>query len=801
MTNSRFVPALLLGGSLVAGIPVTALAQGQPGGPLAAAPRTMSDDIVVTARRREERLQDVPVAVTALNAEAIERQGVVSVLDVRRISPSTNVAQSAGGGRQIPLFTIRGQRQGDTLASVDPSVGIYIGDQLFKRTYGVDQISFDLSSVEVLKGAQGTLFGLNVTGGNIIFRPALPTDEFGASVLVGVGNYDDRKIEGYVNLPLAEGVALRIAGRYERRDGYIKVSARDGSDLLKPTFTDDGRLIYTPSGKFEDAQDLDGGAFRVTLKLNPTAELESIFTGNYMRSSTNGSGFRMTQIVDPSVLTSMQSPAELQAALADTNSLPFHHARSNVRGFAKTRPAWNIANTTSYALSDAVTLKNIIGYREYDTVNYENIDGSDLRYMEYGTQQKGKEFSEEFQILGEADELDWIVGGYFMREKVDAFSYTGSLLSPTFDTFRTPFQGNEHVRNTSKSVFGSATQQLDNIAQGLSLTLGGRYTRDKREASFGVVHMVGTPGEHCAFDASVTAAPGNPYNFNPATCLVDLDTKFSKFTYTATLDWKVTPDLLVYFSHRKGYRSGGFSTRAVSAGGLTPFQPDTVNDFELGAKYSTRFGDSGSWTLNAAVYRSNYDDIQRLVPVRNPDNTVSTNVANAAKARIQGFEVETNLRPNQFLELSGFVSHVHPQYKSFMVFDQNLGREVDVSDVADFSGTPRWQYGMSGRVSVPLGEGMGEGAVQLTYYHQTRFNIQDRPYRSIYGVTPGYGLLNGRIEWNEVAGSRINAAFFVNNLLDNDHSIADYSLERETGFASRIAGPPRMYGLEVRFTY
>ncbi|PJG46123.1 hypothetical protein CAF53_18090 [Sphingobium sp. LB126] len=794
---SRTFHGMLLGCSVLAGVPAAAMAQ-QPG---AADARPANDDIVVTARRREERLQDVPVAVTALGAAAIERQGVVSVQDIRRIAPSTNVSQSAGGGRQIPLFTIRGQRQGDTLASVDPSVGIYIGDQLFKRTFGVDQVAFDLASVEVLKGAQGTLFGLNVTGGNIIFRPALPTDDFGASVMVGIGNFDDRKIEGYVNIPLGEGAALRVAGRYEKRDGYIRVTRRDGADMPRPEFKD-GQQTYSPGGRREDAQDLDGGAFRISLKLNPTDNLESVFSGNYMRSGTNGSGFRMTEFVSPSTLTALQTLPVVQAAYDDSQALGFYEARSNVRSYAKTSPAWNITNTTSYHISDAVTLKNIIGYRRYKTKNFENIDGSDLRYMEYGTNQNGREFSEEFQIVGTTDELDWIVGAYYMQEKVRAFSNSISLLAPSFDAFQTPYNVFENVKNRTKSVFGSATQKLDNITGGLSLTLGGRYTWDTRQAEYGTIYLIGQPGQYCGFGADVAAAPGNPYDFDPATCLVNRKKTFSKFTYTATLDWKVSQDLLVYFSNRKGYRAGGWGTRAQSAAQLVPFNPDTVVDFELGAKYNHRFGNGGSVTVNAALYRSNYSDIQRLVPYQDPvTKLVFTNVVNAANARIQGFELETTLRPNRFIELSGFLSHTDPKYKRFDIFDSATGTTQNVAAVADFSGVSRWQYGLTGRLSSELGSIAEEGAVQLTWYHQSKFNIQDRPYRSLYGVTPGYGLLNGRVELNKISGQNINAAFFVNNLLDRKYEVANYSLEREIGFSSRLVGAPRMYGLEVRFTY
>lgn len=812
--TERLLKVVLLGCTALVAQP--AFAQAEAAAPQVATEATetgeVAGDIIVTARRRDERLQDVPQAITALTSEALTRKAVVGLSDITRVAPSVNITQSAGGGRQIPLFTIRGQRQGDTLSSVDPSVGIYVGDVLFKRTYGLNQLLFDLGTVEVQKGAQGTLFGLNTTGGNIVFRPNLPTDKFEGSLKVGLGNFNDRVVDGFINIPLADWASLRIAGRYEKRDGYIRTISRTGSmDYVTfrgfPADPNAPGFIVRSAPGVQDVQDLDGGAVRATLKLNPTDQLQSVFTGSYVRSSTGGSGFRLTDTFANAPLGFAFTPQELAQFQADSRALPFDQAYSNVATFAKTKPAWDVANTTTYELNDTITLKNVVGYREYKTENFENIDGIDQGLLDYGTQQNGKEFSEEFQILGKGDGISWILGAYYEREHSTNFSYTYSIANDRFGT--TPYAPAEDVTNTTKAVFGQATQKLDNIAQGLSLTAGGRYTWDTRKAAFGTVYYVGGV-RSCGFDGSVTNAAGNPYNFDPATCFVNLKANYNKFTYAITLDWKLSRGLMVYAAHRKGYRAGGFGTRAVDAQGLTPFRPDEVNDFEIGAKFSHTFDNGMFLSTNVAAYKSNYSDIQRLTP-RSIPGGVSTDVVNAAAATIKGFEVETTFRPVRAVELSAFVSHTDPQYENFFVLSPVAGfpqcvpttetpPRCDVASVADFSGVPRWQYGITGRVTQDLGS-IGEGVFSLNWYHQSSFIMQDRPVHQDTGVTPGYGLLNGRIELNNIQGTGLSAAFFMNNITNEKYLVGNYSLARELGLASSLAGAPRMYGAELKFQF
>lgn len=331
---------LLLSAGLFAA-PVAAQEGAAP--PAATSLRSFQDDIVVTARRREERLQDVPVAITAVTGAALERQAVVNVIDLRRVSPSLNISESPGSGRNMLNITIRGQRQGDNLPSVDPSVGIYVGDVLFKRNYGLDQILFDMGSVEVLKGPQGTLFGLNVTGGNVIFRPNLPTDELAGSVKAGVGNLDARNIEGFFNLPLGEGVALRIAGQYRKRDGYI----------------------HNINDRSEDYADQDGGGLRASLKLNPTERLESVFVADYAKQSVGGTGFKLSHVEPGSVADMVYNQQNcfgtpcpifplnfLNDQLALNRSIDFHEA--------------SLGQVNGNPFESRATLNYALEYREHD---------------------------------------------------------------------------------------------------------------------------------------------------------------------------------------------------------------------------------------------------------------------------------------------------------------------------------------------------------------------------------------------------------------------------------------------------
>lgn len=459
-----------------------------------------------------------------------------------------------------------------------------------------------------------------------------------------------------------------------------------------------------------------------------------------------------------------------------------------------------------------MTIKNIIGYRKFKAGQYDDVDGSAAPLLQYGSFQRGDQFSNEFQILGNTDELNWIVGLYYLRDKVDSFSSSLNILSPVADATQNPYETYDNSINTSKSAFASATQDLNNIVDGLSLTLGGRYTIDKRRARFGTLYAIGKPtiptipgsGEHCGFDPGFTGDTGilDPqYKYDPSTCLVDLTKKFKKFTYTASLDWKITSDKMVYFVHRKGYRAGGFGTRAIIAAQLTPIQPEIVYDFEIGTKLDWRFDNGMFLRTNFAIYHQDYRNIQRLTSFQQ-GFTTGTNFVNAQKASIRGIETEVMFVPTPWIELSGYASYTKAKFKKFLYdIDLDGTLDSDITDVAAFGGVPKWQVGGTARITLPVPESVGEAAVQLNYYYQSKFFLQDNTYTAPNGETPGYGLFNLRAELNNISGSSLSLAGFVNNLFDKDYVSARYVLTESVGIMSDIPGLPRMYGIEVRYTF
>lgn len=822
--------AVLLCGSMCWGAPAIAQGSGQATATLMSV-ASDSRDVIVTARRRSESMQNVPVAVTAISGADLERQGIVNVQDLRRVAPSLNISESPGSGRNMLQFTLRGQRLGDNLPSVDPSVGAYVGDQLFKRTYGLDGLIFDMQSVEVLKGPQGTLFGLNVTGGNLIFRPNLPTDEFAASVKGSVGNFDYRAVEGFINVPIADGAALRVSGQYRKRDGYVKNVAKD----LFPALT-----AGEPD---EEYMNEDGGAVRVTLKLDPTDTIQSVFTGSYAKKSGGGTGYKL-RTVRPSGQTlpgvplqvyPANSPADLvynqqncfgtpcaiyplnflNDQLAAINALGFHEiangsyipafAASGLTGPRKDHSdldyAWNIANTTTVELSDVITLKNIIGFRRYSVHGFEDVDGSLAPLLEYGFNAKGKEISEEFQILGSLPGLDWIMGAYYFRENVKSRSPGVNILSPVADApgVQNPFRPQDNDINTSKSLFGSATA---NVTDALSITLGARYTWDTRKASFGTLYSVGTGAERCGFNPVTDPAILDPrFNFDPVNCLVNVTKKFDQLSYAASIDWKIAPDKLLYVAHRQGYRSGAWSTRAILSAGVDTTEPEEVKDYEVGAKFDWNLGGGAFLRTNIAAFYQDYKNIQRLTPFIQ-GFTTGTNFVNAQKAVIKGGELEVTFQPVSWLDIGSFAALTDAKFKEFLFdtdFDGTL--DTDITDFASFGGVSKWQVGANVGVGLPVPETIGIARLQVNYYYQSAFWLQDNGYSEPGGKTPGYGLFNARLDLGEVAGTNLDAALFVNNLFDKNYVSARYVGNGSIGIMADVLGPPRMWGMELRYRF
>lgn len=728
----------------------------------------------MTARRREESLQDVPIAISAVSGADLAAANVVQVQDVQQKVPGLTIQASSFGSNVLQL-SIRGQRQFDPYITKDPAVAVYFADVVQNRPQGLNAALYDIASVQVLKGPQGTLFGRNTTGGAMIITPEAPSPDFEGYVVGSYGNYDARRLEGAVNLPLSDWAQLRVAGVLQRRDGFTK-SVTTGQRL----------------------DDEHKDSWRVSLRLVPgDGRFENRTVVSGFSADENGIGYKLYGRL-PGV--GFADRPDVVAELERNRALPFHSTTADL--FMKTEiDTLSVSNITEYEFSGAALLRNIAGYRYVDSHIPFDLDGSALvqNYLN-GPQQvapsredmRVRQYSDELQLLGTVldGRLDYIFGGFYFLEKGRDRQTSGGLLgiqsAGVYQGARVTFA--DPIRNESYSVFAQGTFR---ITESLSVTVGGRQNWDDRELT--LRSIVGEPSGACRLTGFSAEEQAN--------CSATRKTSFDSFTYTLSADYEIVPDVLVYIAHRKGYRTGGFNISATSPEALAPFRPEIVKDYEVGLKTSFDMG-GGYGTFNVAAYDQDYKDIQRNQGFFNESGTYVQTIVNAASAKIRGFEVEIDLHPDPLVDFGMNVSHIDAKYASWV--DARTGTDLSQSQ---FAGTP--EFTMSGYIglNIPAGS-MGELGIRGDVFHQSKTNISDNNYFAAQdrvsptSILAAYTLVNGRVELRDIAETNITLSAWAKNLLDNQYYVGGTELANTGfGFTADFMGPPRTYGLEVRYSF
>ena len=760
-------------------------------------------EVVVTARRREENVQDVPLAVSALNPIALQRQNVVNIEAMNGKFAGLVVSQNPNGsGAQAPFFSIRGQSQQEVVGLVDPSVSLYVDDVIVPRSNGANLGFFDLAGVEVARGPQGTLFGRNTTGGAVLIRTQRPTKDFSAYVSGMAGNYGAFTGEAMLNIPLGSMAALRVAGQHVERNGYIKDVVLNNKDIN--TLNDD--------------------AFRISLVVN--AERWSNFlSGSWARGDDGGTGgfvvFSPSALYAPNAADPL-GPLGRQAAL---NSV--YRTYSGVPQFSKVWN-WGLSDELTFDLNENFRIKNIAAIRGMRTHSLEDLDGTDRRIFPVERIIGQHQFSEELQLQGKLDKLDFVTGLYYFREHVDdqalsagaltagaAFYGPDPLIEPATLLAYDPNYSNTWglANNKSYAVYGQGDYKFTDQ---WTLTVGLRYNIDKRVAivrNRAFQPTISTAALTCRFTLDTDNNPATPEVRPPLdACQFVGRHTFKEPTYNISLSYRATPDMLLYVAHRHGYRSGGFGARASTQATLSQiFKPEIVNDAEGGIKADWRPGGMFLRT-NLAVYYSWYKNAQRFLQVSQAPPI--TAAANAQKARIYGTELEVLFRPTHLLELSGFWAYTNGK---FIKFTTPLG--VDLSP-QPFPHSPKNIYSITARVFVPVPEKVGKVSFAANFYHQDKEDINDAyasPILTDAGVpqTPagaalarlvnanqilaGHSLLNFDVEWREVLGSRLDLSAFVQNATNNQYLLPYFSVVNV--LEARTPGPPRMFGVKARYTF
>lgn len=564
-------------------------------------------DIIVTARRTSERVQTVPITVTALSGEQIEKQDARSLFDLDRKIPGLQVV-----GRQGPVSN------NVFLRGIPGVLGYWAETPVSLATPG---LIFDIGNVQALKGPQGTLFGLSANAGAIIYEPQRPKDEFGGYAQVTLGSYDRLSLEGAVNLPIGDRVRLRISGLRQKIGGYTYDVAQD-----------------------RHVNDEDYWVGRFAADVDVTDNLTQRFVVNVFRSNNSGNSLFVLAAVNPNGAARAVFGPQLDQMLATQQQYGFYKVLgSNTRTVSKDRQT-NLSSITEWNISPAFNLKNIFGYQSSNSYGFNNLDATPLPIVDTfdgPSQPSGpaRQYSDEVQIQGKllSDRLSYTLGAFFLWANRDnpQPSYTnvfGGLNGTISD------EGSR-----TKALYAQVNYDLSSLLSGLEVTGGFRHTWDYRESSQTFVNAAGTP-------LSTVSASAN----------------FEANSYTIQARYRPTERLMFYFNNSKGYSAGGFNLTAPPQ--FKVYQPESLNNFEAGFKSDWRIGDA-SLRVNAAYFYGKYDDIQVQVtqPVQTPTGTVLAVVRqNAAKGKIEGQEVEIEFLPTPNLQLSFNGTHLSGKYNRFI---------------------------------------------------------------------------------------------------------------------------------------
>ncbi len=787
-------PILLAGASLAALMPRGALAadaaaQAQATGPVGLG------EIVVTARRRDENLQKVPVAITAFGAEQMAQRSVVSERDLQSAVPGLVVRASE---QQNQLnYAIRGQTI-DAFSGSSPGVLTYLNDV---QVSGATATTFyDLSGVQVLKGPQGTLFGRNTTGGAVLFNTAKPSNAFRGFITFKAGDFNLKEIQGAIDIPIiADKVQLRVAGDLRDRDGYVRN-------------LNDGRLLGTE----------DNRSGRVTLVLNPIEALKNTTVVQYSRYggtaltgelySVNACGSSNHGVALFSQLACIYNPAfPLWSAFLAANPKAFpgglsgylaqqraqgpylanmdETGRNYVHSFLAT-------NTTTFNITPDIQIKNILGVTHTVARNGGKLDGSPYDLLDDGPSPgvsignlfDTSQWSEEIQLLGKAfdGKLNYIVGFYANSDKerddypLSTLQDIGATLAPVFGANPAKFFHYAFVnQDRSEAVFFQDTYDLSDLVKihGLSLTTGVRYTWENLS-----LHQ----SKDSVFYPTFGAAPEKTAESNPS--------------WNISLEYQVSPALLVYVAQRGSWRTGNlngtsFPTLQPASNFGNLFLPEKTKDVEVGGKFQ---GSVYNWPvrLNIALYNQWIDNVQRSLYAILGGNPAGF-TTNVPSAESTGVEFEGQVKPTQWLQLGVNGAYNDSRYTKASV--QLFGSNYTFGPYAD---APRWTGSVFAQVSVPLPESWGDFDARTDVYGQSGQYFSNLNNTTNPGSwLPGYSLVNFRFDWRAPTRTGLSAAVFVKNAFDKKYYVGGMPLSGALGLNTAIPGEPRTFGFELSYKF
>jgi len=655
------------------------------------ASQSSDQDIVVTARRRNEVLQDVPIAVTAYSGEQLDRQGALDITDVSDTTPNVNLETSRGTNTTLTAF-IRGVGQQDPVAGFEQGVGIYLDDVYLNRPQGALLDIYDVERIEILRGPQGTLYGRNTIGGAVKYVTRRLAEAPEAGIRVNLGTYNQLDIVMSASTPLTEGLKVGAAVARLGRDGFGKNLTTDEENYNKDIIAGRGTIEFEPS---------DNVFFRLS--------------GDYTYDASNPRGGHR-------LIPGLQSGAPVLDDEFDSRG-GLTDPRQRVKG-------GGLALHGEIGVNDWLKLRSITSYRKDKTHTPIDFDALPAVDVDVPAIYKNKQFSQEVQLEVDKGPLAGVVGAYYL--KADAQTIFDVRLFTTFAGFTAFTDADVHTKTWA--LFGDFTYD---ITDQFSVSAGARYTSDRRHATVFRQSYLGGGSE-------IFGGLGIP--FGAATSNFEGKRKDTAFTPRVSVSYKPNDNHQIYLSWSKGFKGGGFdprgqSTQAPDLNGdhivdadevydYMAFEPEKVTSYELGWK-----GNMFDNRVFAAValFHANYKDMQ--IPASVPClvsgfASFCGLTSNAGKARIQGLEFEGNARlfgnpGGPRMNFAWSLGYLNADFKEFLTLlnvDEDLNpfpggeiREIDVAKFRKIQNTPEWTASGSLTYTTPLAEGRLDINSTLSY--------------------------------------------------------------------------------------
>jgi iron complex outermembrane receptor protein len=712
------------------------------------------EDILVSARRRQESIQDVPVAVTAISPRELANMAAPDIRDLVGRTPNL-VIDPVNAGPSAAAISIRGISFEDIEKSFDPAVGVLIDDIYIGTNTGQLLDFFDFETVEVLRGPQGTLFGRNTTAGVIRLQRTRPTGELGLRASATIGDYGRRDGRIVVNLPkFGDLISIKGFWLHAQTDDFY-----DNQTLGK----DYGGRKYDNYGL---TALIEKGDFDISFTWDHVKERTEID-----QSATSQTGLDLICLQIPIGPGLLIRPTGIPGEQCDRNtSGDLYTTFSNVPGFAH-NDGNNYTVNANLKLGELM-LTSVSGWRQSNETVRQDFDSTSINFFDTQRVQTYRQFTQEFRVSGDlTDQIDFVTGFYYFNSNytLDQTTFFGPFLQAAAGL---PAQGGNLVDHDSKSTALFADVQWK-ITEQLRLSVGGRYTWDDKSI-FNDYLKTGLP--------ALTA---------------DESASWSKFTPRASLDYMFgdQSNTLVYGSFSRGYRAGGFNGRGqTSVSARTPYDPETVDSYELGFK--TELWDNRI-TFNVAGFLSKYKDKQEEIVRPAAGAGQETLVLNAATATIKGLEAEFRAQPAKGLSLNGSLGLLDANYDEFDTLVN--GVVTDVSN-REMRRTPDLSFSLGADWTVPLG--FAELGLAASYRHVAKFQTTivgdplDPTQNDPRGLAQARDLLDASAALDFLLGDSVRGrvAVFGRNLTD-DRGL-NSTLPVAGLFTFSAARPPRTFGVE-----